>query len=81
MPNIKPVTDLRNYIKIINEVKEDRPVYLTNNGRGEYKIVKLRKVEKLKSSDSLLEKLEKAKKTAKEKGALSPADVEDSLGL
>ena len=34
MPNIRPVSDLRNYAAVINEVHENEPVYLTKNGLG-----------------------------------------------
>ena len=39
MLNIKPISDLRNYTEVLNEVKEDGPVYLTRNGWGEYAIM------------------------------------------
>ena len=39
MPNIRPVSDLRNYASVLLEVREDEPVYLTKNGRGTYAIV------------------------------------------
>lgn len=50
MPNIKPVSDLRNYTEVLNEVKENSPVYLTRNGRGEYAIIILKELDKLKST-------------------------------
>ena len=31
MPNIKPVSDLRNYAGVLSEVRENEPVYLTKN--------------------------------------------------
>ena len=42
MPNIKPVTDLRNYTEVLREVSMDSPVFLTRNGRGRYALVDLR---------------------------------------
>jgi prevent-host-death family protein len=81
MPNIKPVSDLRNYTEVLNEVKEDSPVYLTRNGRGEYAIIKLKDLDKLKSTIRLLAKLEEGEKSAREKGWLSADDVEATLGL
>ena len=81
MPNIKPISDLRNYTEVLNEVTEDSPVYLTRNGRGEYAIVKLKELDKLKSTIRLLAKLEEGEKSAREKGWLSADDVEAALGL
>ncbi len=34
MPNIKPVSDLRNYNEVLRDVAVDAPVFLTKNGRG-----------------------------------------------
>ena len=42
MLNIRPVSDLRNYATVLNEVHEDEPVYLTKNGRGAYAIVDIK---------------------------------------
>ncbi|HHX12310.1 MAG TPA: type II toxin-antitoxin system prevent-host-death family antitoxin [Clostridiales bacterium] len=81
MPNIKPVSDLRNYTEVLNEVKEDSPVYLTRNGRGEYAIIKIKELDKLKSTIRLLAKLEEGEKSAREKGWISADDVESTLGL
>lgn len=81
MPNIKPISDLRNYTEVLNEVKEDSPVYLTRNGRGEYAIMKLEDLDKLKSTIKLLSKLEEGEMSAREEGWLSAKDVETALGL
>lgn len=81
MPNIKPVSDLRNYTDVLNEVREDSPVYLTRNGRGEYAIIKLKELDRLKSTIRLLSNLEEGEKSAREKGWLSAQDVEAKLGL
>jgi prevent-host-death family protein len=81
MPNIKPISDLRNYTEVLNEVTEDSPVYLTRNGRGEYAIIKINELDKLKSTIRLLAKLEEGEKSAREKGWLSADEVEATLGL
>ena len=41
MAIIRPVSDLRNYNKVLQHVKPNRPVYLTKNGVGEYMITKI----------------------------------------
>jgi prevent-host-death family protein len=81
LPNIKPISDLRNYTEVLNEVNEGNPVYLTRNGRGEYAIVKISELEKLKSAIKLLANIEEGEKAAREKGWLSADDVEAILGL
>ncbi len=34
MPNIKPISELRNYTNVVKEVKYGNRVYLTKNGHG-----------------------------------------------
>ena len=36
MPNILPVSDLRNYNEVLKNCQVGEPVFLTQNGRGEY---------------------------------------------
>ena len=38
MPNIKPISDLRNYTEVLRDVAVGAPVFLTKNGRGRYAI-------------------------------------------
>ena len=81
MPNIKPISDLRNYTEVLKEVTDDNPVYLTKNGRGEYAILKIQELDKLRATVRLISKLEEGEKSAREKGWLSAEDVEEALGL
>lgn len=60
MPNIKPVSDLRNYSEVLQDVAEGSPVFLTKNGRGKYAIVDMRDYEKTLATIRLLNELEKA---------------------
>ena len=39
MPNIKPISDLRNYSDVLRDVSVGAPVFLTKNGRGRYAIL------------------------------------------
>lgn len=36
MPNIKSISDLRNYTEVLKEVDTASRVYLARNGHGEY---------------------------------------------
>lgn len=38
MPNIKPISDLRNYSDVLRDVSVGAPVFLTKNGRGRLSI-------------------------------------------
>lgn len=81
MPNIKPISDLRNYTDVLREVRENNPVYLTRNGRGEYAIVKIDELDRLRASVALMAQLEEGEKSARENGWISADDVEAALGL
>lgn len=71
MPNIRPISDLRNYTDVLREVRENNPVYLTRNGRGEYAIVKIDELDKLRASVTLMAQLEEGEKSARESGWIS----------
>ena len=81
MPNIKPVSDLRNYNEVLNDIAVGEPVFLTKNGRGRYAILDIKEYEKLHAELKLLSGLEKGEQSAKEKGWLSLSEVEKELGL
>lgn len=81
MPKIRPISDLRNYTEVLNEVREDSPVYLTRNGRGEYAIIKIEELDKLKATITLLSKLEDGERAAREQGWLSMKELVDALEL
>ena len=49
MPNIKPVSDLRNYNEVLRDIAVGEPVFLTKNGRGRYAIVDMEEFEKIKT--------------------------------
>ena len=40
MPNIRPVSDLRNYGEVLKEISVDAPVFLTKNGSGRIPVFK-----------------------------------------
>lgn len=81
MPNIKPISDLRNYTEVLKEVRTNQPVYLTRNGRGVYAIVDMEELDRLKATVQLLTKLEEGEQSARESGWLSAGKVEAALEL
>ena len=46
MPNIKPISDLRNYTEVLRDIAVGEPVFLTKNGRGRYAILDIADYEK-----------------------------------
>ena len=81
MPNIKPVSDLRNYNEVLRDIAVGEPVFLTKNGRGRYAIVDIEDYEKTQATLKLMSALAKGEKSGKEKGWLPADEVEASLGL
>ena len=81
MPNIKPVSDLRNYNEVLRDVSVGEPVFLTKNGRGRYAVVEITEYEKLKASLKLMSKLARGEQSARETGWMSLEEVETQLGL
>ena len=81
MPNIKPISDLRNYTKVLEEVAPDAPVYLTKNGRGKYAVVDIDEYERQQATIQLLAELAKGEQSANEHGWLTIDEVEANLGI
>ncbi|MBE6815295.1 MAG: type II toxin-antitoxin system prevent-host-death family antitoxin [Ruminococcaceae bacterium] len=81
MPNIRPVSDLRNYAEVLKEISFDEPVFLTKNGRGCYAIVDIEEYEKTRAIIKLMGKLSEAEKSAQENGWILSEDVSDILGV
>ncbi|MCI9568513.1 MAG: type II toxin-antitoxin system prevent-host-death family antitoxin [Lachnospiraceae bacterium] len=68
MPNIKPISDLRNYSDVLRDVSVGAPVFLTQNGRGRYAIIDMQDYEKTQATLKLIGELAKGKKSGEEKG-------------
>jgi len=84
MPNIKPVSDLRNYAEVLSEVHENEPVYLTKNGRGCYAIVDMdyiNEFERLKAEVRFFNEVYSAEKRAEKEGWISSDEVKRRLGI
>lgn len=81
MPNIKPISDLRNYSEVLQDVAVGAPVFLTKNGRGKYAIVDIQDYEKAQATIQLMNELAKGRKSGEDKGWLTLEAVEEHLGI
>ena len=81
MPNIKPISDLRNYSDVLHDVAVGAPVFLTKNGRGKYAILDIQDFEKTQATIRLMNELAKGRKSGEEKGWLTLDAVEKNLGI
>jgi prevent-host-death family protein len=81
MPNILPVSDLRNYKNVINQVTYGNPVYLTKNGRSSVALVDMKELDELRALKSLFSELEKGEASVRKEGWISLDDAHKRLGL
>nr|WP_320027113.1 type II toxin-antitoxin system prevent-host-death family antitoxin [uncultured Acetobacterium sp.] len=81
MPNIKPISDLRNYTEVLRDVAVGEPVFLTKNGRGKFAIIDINEYESLKASLKLMSQLSKGEQAGCEKGWLTIDAVESEVGI
>ena len=79
MPNIKPVSDLRNYTEVIRDINYGSPVYLTKNGRGRYVMIDMMEYEKMEATVKPLSELSKGQQSGNKEGWLSIEELADSL--
>ena len=81
MPNIRPVSDLRNYGEVLKEISVDAPVFLTKNGRGKYVILDMEEYERTKATIKLMSQLAKGEVSVKEGGWIDGDDVQSLLDI
>ena len=78
MAVINPVSDLRNYNTVLEQVSAGSPVYLTVNGRGKYTIRDIaddEEFEKTKAMLRLMCELNEGRRSGEEEGWESEEDV------
>ena len=79
MPNIEPVSELRNYGQILEKVKPSSPVYLTKNGRGMYSLHSIEddeEFEKAKAMVAMIRELETGFQSAEQEGWLTDEEID-----
>ena len=79
MPNIKPVSDLRNYTEVLRDIAVGEPVFLTKNGRGRYVIIDIEEYEKTQAVLKLMNELAQGERSGKEKGWIGIDGVENMM--
>lgn len=77
MPNIKPISDLRNYSEVLHDVAIGAPVFLTKNGRGRYAILDMQDYEKIQATLRLMSELAKGRKSGETEGWLSQEQMRE----
>ena len=80
MPNIKPVSDLRNYNEVLRDISVGEPVFPTKNGRCKYAIVDIEEYEKTQAVLKLMGELARGEQSGGKNGWTDIADVERLFG-
>ena len=73
MPNITPVSDLRNSGAVLRDVAVGQPVFLTKNGHGRYAVMDMeeyRQSERLLAREKLLADIENGRHSGEQEGWL-----------
>ncbi|MDY6323772.1 MAG: type II toxin-antitoxin system prevent-host-death family antitoxin [Catonella sp.] len=84
MPNIRPVSDLRNYSNVVKDVKYGNPVYLTKNGHGVIAMVSMEELDDLEKELALYKfklEMKKGEDSIKEHGTYTSEEIMKELGI
>ena len=81
MPSIRPVSDLRNYSDVLKDIREDRPVFLTKNGRGKYAILDMREYERMQAVIKLMSDISEGERSAQKDGWIDGDEVKRMFGV
>lgn len=78
MPNIKPISDLRNYGEVLKDVAVGHPVFLTKNGHGKYAVMDIeeyKEYERVLAWIQLESEIKKGFSSGENHGWISSEDV------
>ncbi|MDO4807863.1 MAG: type II toxin-antitoxin system prevent-host-death family antitoxin [Coriobacteriales bacterium] len=75
MPAIMPVSTLRSYTEVLDDVRPGSPVFLTKNGHGRYAILDMADYDRLVAEQTLFSELERGRMSGEAEGWLSTKDV------
>lgn len=84
MPDIKPISDLRNYTEVLKEVDTFKRVYLTRNGHGAYAIMPIEdadELDRLRAANALVSNLKKIELNAQKDGWLTDDEMQEIMGI
>ncbi len=74
MPNILPLSDLRNYNEVLKNCHKGEPIYLTKNGRGRFVVMDIEDYERECAEKKLLIKINEAEDAVKDGQGWSDLD-------
>lgn len=75
MPTIMPVSSLRMYSDVLDNVDVGSPVFLTKNGHGKYAIIDMNDYDRLAAEGRLFDELNKGKESGEQDGWFAAEEV------
>ena len=84
MPNIMPISELRNYTNVVKNVKYGSRVYLTKNGHGQIAMINMKELDEMEKELALYRfklDMEKGERSIIEEGTISSEDLKKELGI
>ena len=82
MQNIMPISDLRDYNKVLKHCANGEPVFLTKNGRGAFVLIDIKEYEFERQATKLIMRLAKSEaRVAGGERAMTIDELETKLGL
>ena len=84
MPNIMPISELRNYTKVVKNVRYGNRVYLTKNGYDQITMINSKELDDLEKRLSMYQflfEMEKGEKSIRENGSISLEELKKELEI
>lgn len=84
MPNIKPISELRNYTNVVKEVSYGSRVYLTKNGHGHIALINMHELDDLEKQLALYKfqvEMQKGEQSIAMEGTISSKELRKELGI
>ena len=84
MPTIMPISELRNYTNVVNNVKYGSRVYLTKNGHGQIAMINMKELDEMEKELALYRfklEMERGERSILEEGTISADDLKKELGI
>ena len=75
MPAIMPVSTLRSYTEVLEDVRPGSPVFLTKNGHGRYAILDMADYDRLVAEQTLFGELQRGRMSGESDGWIPSSDV------
>lgn len=84
MPIIMPVSELRNYTKVVKNVKYGTRVYLTKNGYDQITMINSKELDEIEKELALYRfrlEMEKGERSIIEQGTVTSEELKKELGI